>query len=287
MSKRPQPVALYDANELSNRRVTLAQRVSKRQTREQKLGEIRYREKLVEQQILGSYRYFDDHPLRVQDLVQDWINPQLDDLRRLIGSLGINKSAKILEIGCENGHCSSFLADQGYFAVGTDISLASLRLGFPVVSSELGFETVPFLTNGDIASLPFRSKSFDVVFCFSCLHHFPDLDEPLVEIHRVLREGGTFFCSWEPLKSLAHSFKSLYDKVKKTPPPTEVEYRIHEGKYSYFQWISPLEKGGFEIEQINARIKWLPHTGFGPMDRFFAFLTGFSIEIICRKKSGL
>jgi SAM-dependent methyltransferase len=255
----------------------------KRQTREQKRGEIRYREKLVEQQVLGRCRYFDDHPLRMQDLVQDWINPQLDDLQRLVASLDIKKSAKILEIGCENGHCSSFLADQGYFAVGIDISLASLRLGVPFVRSELGFQTVPFLTNGDIASLPFRSKSFDVVFCFSCLHHFPGLDEPLVEIHRVLREGGQFFCSWEPLRSLAHSFKSFYDRVRKVPPPTEVEYDIHEGKYSYFQWISSLEREGFEVEQLNASVRWLPRTGFDPVDRFFAFLTGFSVEIVCRK----
>jgi SAM-dependent methyltransferase len=259
----------------------------KRQTREQKLGEIRYRERLVEQQVLGIYRCFDDHPLRMQDLVQDWINPQLDDLRRVISSLDINKSVKILEIGCENGHCSSFLADQGYFAVGIDISMATLRFGVPAVSSELGFQTVPFLTNGDIVSLPFRSESFDVVFCFSCLHHFPGLDEPIVEIHRVLREGGKFFCSWEPLKSLAHSFKFLYDRVRKTPSPTEVGYNIHEGRYTYFQWISPLERGGFEIEQINTQVKWLPHTGFGPVDRFFAFLAGFSVEIICRKKNGL
>lgn len=257
----------------------------RKQTRDQKIGEIRYREKLVKQQILSNARYFDDHPTRVEDLIQGWVNPQLDDLRRIIGSLGIDRSAKILEIGCENGHCSSFLANQGYFVSGIDISLASLKSGAPVVNSRLGFQIFPRFINGDIITLPFGEGSFDIVFCFSCLHHFPNLDEPIAEICRVLKKGGVFFCSWEPMRSLAHSFKPLYDRVKGVTPPTETGYNIFEGQYSYFQWLASFKRG-FEIERVNARAKWLPRTGFGPIDRLFAFMTGFSIEIVCRRRAG-
>jgi SAM-dependent methyltransferase len=256
----------------------------KGQTRDQKIGEIRYREKLVEQQVLNTAKYFDDHPAQLEDLIQRWVTPQLDDLRRIIGSSGIDKSAKILEIGCENGHCSSFLANQGYFVLGIDISLASLKSGAPIVNSRLGFQIFPHFVNGDITVLPFQEESFDMVFCFSCLHHFPNLDEPIAEICRVLKDGGVFFCTWEPMRSLAHSFKPLYDRVKGITPPSETEYNIFEGQYSYFRWVASFRRG-FEMEQVNVRARWLPRTGFDLIDRLFALLTGFSIEIVCKRRA--
>jgi SAM-dependent methyltransferase len=45
---------------------------------------------------------------------------------------------------------------------------------------------------GDCFYLPFRDQSFDVAFGSLVLHRFRDLESVLLEVHRVLRTGGTY-----------------------------------------------------------------------------------------------
>lgn len=64
--------------------------------------------------------------------------------------------------------------------------------------------------HGDATELPFADASFDVVVCFTMLHHVPSAalqDRVLQEAARVLRAGGTFAGTdsrWGPLFALAH-----------------------------------------------------------------------------------
>ncbi|MBJ7595353.1 MAG: class I SAM-dependent methyltransferase [Candidatus Dormibacteraeota bacterium] len=49
--------------------------------------------------------------------------------------------------------------------------------------------------NGDATSMPFADGAFDVVVCFTMLHHIPSpaaQDGHFQEVVRVLRAGGTF-----------------------------------------------------------------------------------------------
>jgi SAM-dependent methyltransferase len=64
--------------------------------------------------------------------------------------------------------------------------------------------------HGDATALPFSDDTFDVVLCFTMLHHVPTRelqDRLLKESQRVLRPGGVFAGSdsrWGPLFALAH-----------------------------------------------------------------------------------
>jgi SAM-dependent methyltransferase len=64
--------------------------------------------------------------------------------------------------------------------------------------------------HGDATALPFGDATFDVVVCFTMLHHVstPDLQDRLFkESRRVLPPGGVFAGSdsrWGPLFALAH-----------------------------------------------------------------------------------
>ena len=64
--------------------------------------------------------------------------------------------------------------------------------------------------HGDATALPFGDATFDVVLCFTMLHHVPTRelqDRLLKESRRVLRPGGVFGGSdsrWGPLFALAH-----------------------------------------------------------------------------------
>jgi ubiquinone/menaquinone biosynthesis C-methylase UbiE len=48
----------------------------------------------------------------------------------------------------------------------------------------------------DFYDLQFPDQSFDAVFALNCLLHVPkaNLESVLKEVHRVLRDGGLFFC---------------------------------------------------------------------------------------------
>ena len=43
---------------------------------------------------------------------------------------------------------------------------------------------------GSVASLPFRDRSFDLVFACETTYFWPNLEENLRECRRVLRDGG-------------------------------------------------------------------------------------------------
>lgn len=46
----------------------------------------------------------------------------------------------------------------------------------------------------DAQKLPFRSNSFDLVFCNFALHHIKDVEKIISEVSRVLKKDGWFYC---------------------------------------------------------------------------------------------
>ncbi len=152
------------------------------QTRNQREAEKSYRRKLVEQQVLDKKFYFPDHKRNIDELIKNWIKPQLEDLEKILSRLNLPANCRILEIGSENSHCSTFLRSKGYNVVSVEVSYEALSIGVPRVAEKLGFNELPLLVTGDILALPFKPRSFDVAFCFSVLHHFQDLGKLIEEV---------------------------------------------------------------------------------------------------------
>lgn len=102
---------------------------------------------------------------------------------------GICLDGDVLEIGPGYGVATRWLLDRGsrLTAVEIDPDLAVH------LSNEFG-EWVD-IRAGDGAELPFADATFDVVVCFTMLHHVPSYerqDRLFSEAARVLRPGGTF-----------------------------------------------------------------------------------------------
>lgn len=49
------------------------------------------------------------------------------------------------------------------------------------------------LSVGDVTSIAAADATYDAVFDFGIIHHVPDWDAALREVHRVLKPGGRFF----------------------------------------------------------------------------------------------
>ncbi len=93
----------------------------------------------------------------------------------------------ILDLGCGNGRDLRYFEEQGMKVTGLDISKGQLQVIRQRANS------VPFIAQGDAASLPFTDNNFEGTICVATLHHLPEPAQrvaTLKEIHRVLKPGG-------------------------------------------------------------------------------------------------
>jgi SAM-dependent methyltransferase len=100
--------------------------------------------------------------------------------------------AKVLEVGCGPGHLSIRLARQhGLEVTGLDLDPAMIsRARANLDRLGAGDERRPSFLVGDVASLAFPDRSFDLVVSTLSMHHWADPSAGLAEIGRVLRPGG-------------------------------------------------------------------------------------------------
>lgn len=111
---------------------------------------------------------------------KEWHIPQA---AHFAGTRGL----KVLEIGCGIGTDGAEFAKAGADYTGIDLTEASIELA----QRRFALDNLPgtFLVS-DAEKLDFADESFDVVYSHGVLHHTPDIETALHEIHRVLKPGG-------------------------------------------------------------------------------------------------
>jgi SAM-dependent methyltransferase len=100
--------------------------------------------------------------------------------------------APVLEVGCGPGHLSIRLARQhGLEVTGLDLDPAMIDRAQANTdqAGNRGGRRPSFLV-GDVATLAFPDRSFDLVVSTLSMHHWADPTVGLAEIGRVLRPGG-------------------------------------------------------------------------------------------------
>lgn len=94
---------------------------------------------------------------------------------------------QVLEIGIGQGTDMMQFAQAGALCHGVDITQNHLKL--TALNATLrGYEVN--LHEVDATKLPFADGSIDCVYSFGVLHHIPEIDQVIKEIHRVLKPGG-------------------------------------------------------------------------------------------------
>ncbi|HEV2837133.1 MAG TPA: class I SAM-dependent methyltransferase [Pyrinomonadaceae bacterium] len=97
------------------------------------------------------------------------------------------KDLAVLEIGCGLGTDGAEFAKAGAHYTGIDLTEAAVDL------ARRRFETFYLRGSfrvGDAERLDFPDETFDLVYSHGVLHHTPDTQAAVGEIHRVLRPGG-------------------------------------------------------------------------------------------------
>lgn len=121
------------------------------------------------------YLYLVDY---VEHLSAAWWGREIENLR-------------VLDWGCGRGHVTLLLKQRG-----ANVTACDVAVGVAGPLLELAGQRVIALEHDCV--LPFEGGRFDVVVSFGVLEHVPSDVDSLVEIRRVLKDGGLLFCFYVP-----------------------------------------------------------------------------------------
>ena len=113
----------------------------------------------------------------------------------------------VLEIGCGAGIDSAEFAANGASVVSMDLTRSSTELTRDLFK---GIGLSPMAIQSNATSLPFKDSTFDCVYSFGVLHHFPGIEAALAEIHRILKPGGQVMVMLYHRDSLLYAYSIVY-----------------------------------------------------------------------------
>ncbi|MEI8103979.1 MAG: class I SAM-dependent methyltransferase [Candidatus Moraniibacteriota bacterium] len=158
---------------------------------------------------------------------------------------------KLLDLGCGNGWLSFYFAQQGFVVSGIDSSKEAVRLA-RTAQKQLSEKRVIF-TVGDVLELPYKEKSFDIIFDKGLFHHLPQLEWGQYKrgLLKVLKQGGLFYLSVFSDQSVKRGFS-----------PKQSGRLWHRSKDSIGYWnydhfftealLRKIFRRGFEIVSIES-----------------------------------
>lgn len=127
---------------------------------------------------MGTREFFAS--LEIHRYTKEWHIPIAADFA---GTRGL----KVLEIGCGMGTDGAQFAKAGADYTGIDLTEAAIELARKRFAlSHLNGE----FRVSDAENLDFADESFDLIYSHGVLHHTPDIQAAVREIHRVLKPGG-------------------------------------------------------------------------------------------------
>ncbi len=136
----------------------------------------------------------------------------------------IGKYRSVLDIGTGRGRHALFFAEHGFQVRGIDLSESSVAFVRKQME-ERGIDGME-VALGDMTELPYGRECFDCAICFHTIYHtnYDGVRRALQEIHRVLRDGGEAFITFNAKDH------PCYDKEKSVDGFTMVkEEGLEEG----------------------------------------------------------
>jgi SAM-dependent methyltransferase len=151
-----------------------------------------------------------------------------------------NKRVKLLDAGSGVGQYVYIAKKLGFDSIGVDFSKKSVE-----IAKKLG-NKVRF---GDMRKIPFKSNTFDVVVAGGSIEHFPETEEALKEINRVLKPSGLF------LGNVPHKF-GIYTLSRKVQQSLGIWKAGYEKSFSYPEFRMLIKNSGFSnLEIVKMRVR--------------------------------
>jgi len=136
---------------------------------------------------------------------------------QVVDRLVAGNQRKALDFGAGTGNLTGKLLRMGYSVTAIDISAEMCALLKKRFSAYLKAGKLEVL-NSPIEDVSFGEGEFDLVTCYSVLHHLPDYAGAVRRLSVFLKKGGVMYLDHEPSpfywksesQSLAHLVKSMY-----------------------------------------------------------------------------
>jgi ubiquinone/menaquinone biosynthesis C-methylase UbiE len=145
------------------------------------------------EEIISSAKERFDHELHTNEYKK--IHSDDEQRERLISKLGIEVGKQYLDIGTGNGYLAFEIAKKYPDSIikGLDIAEHSIAEN-NVIASKKNLGNIKFFSY-DGKKYPFTKKQFNGAISRYAFHHFPDIEESIKEISRVLCDSGHFILS--------------------------------------------------------------------------------------------
>lgn len=183
---------------------------------------------------------------------KEFYNKQTQDeihLRDILKFVEINPRMKVLDLGCGSGYLTFPMAKENPEAniLGLDIVAKTLETNAAQAEKD-SLCNLEFRSYDGII-FPFEDESFDLIVTRYALHHFPDIEQSMKEIARVLTPGGKLFISDpRPNECDITRFVDDYMQLKKDG---------HIKFYTKDEWIEICGKCGLSvIKSFDSQIRF-------------------------------
>lgn len=205
----------------------------------------------------------------------------------ILSGKGIS-SGWVLEYGCGTAGMSVYLANQGFQAVATDISMDALvlaNMNFRENGCHNGKSNF-FISAADVCRLPFQDDIFDISMSHGLLEHFRQDVLPLVlqEAVRILKPGGLFLADishgrfsarkvarWLnfPVSLVYYLCRGEFVKLRKF---LSACFDLYENRLDPHQWKQTLEGAGLTDVQVKVLRPFPPFSLTPALDRQYVAL---------------
>ncbi|MGM7719528.1 class I SAM-dependent methyltransferase [Metabacillus sp. Hm71] len=162
------------------------------------------------------------------------------DLKKLVEMAHVTGSEEVLDVATGGGHTANALAPHVQKVTALDLTPEMLSAAERFIK-ENGHDNVVFV-EGDAEKLPFPDETFDLVTCRIAPHHFPNIEQFISEVYRVLKHGGTFLLD-DNVAPEDEEFDQFYNTLEK------MRDYSHYRAWKKSEWLQKLELNGFEIQE--------------------------------------
>jgi len=147
------------------------------------------------------------------------------------------KNKVILDLGCGTGNYLLKLFNNNVF--GIDISKKSIDI-LKKRTEYTKIKNKKTLIVGNALHMPFKNNIFDILFSFSTMYYIKELDEVLIQIHRILKPRGIVILEF----GNKYSINSVWDKIM---------FDVPQFHFSEKRIWSELDRNGFQIKKVYYR----------------------------------
>jgi 2-polyprenyl-3-methyl-5-hydroxy-6-metoxy-1,4-benzoquinol methylase len=135
------------------------------------------------------------HPEVYSKCEQERVASILQMVNNLVAVDGVNEK-KALDFGAGTGNLTGKLLQMGYHVTALDISTEMCKILEKKYKRYLGSQKL-VVVNSAIEDVRFDRGNFDLIACYSVLHHLPDYVNIVQRFSGFLRKGGVMYLDHE------------------------------------------------------------------------------------------